>query len=370
MRWFGVAFLFAFATQSLADDVTIVGVNVVDVKSGEVTPDRVVDIVQGRIERIIPSDEFSGQTSSKLVTAEGKYLIPGLWDSHTHVFGDSPERTLPLFVAYGVTHVRDLGSTMTDVKKGVFLIKEGTLVTAPKVITTGPLLDSVKQSWYGDLQIVVKSAGDVENVLKNQDTDQLKVYTNLEPEAYKAVLEWGARNGRPVAGHVPIKVGLNGNPLDDINAVADPVGVYTGGAWLDRSALMEIRARSQFANLEGLRWEYRVILIFAREPFLSNALSNLDELKAEIEERDIAWFVLGDNTMHTNYDGRLEDKLHEELMDSYFTPVPAETAVRLIGKDGTVKSRSIDLDLEATFGLIDRMPMRREEMRRKSDDSD
>ena len=125
-------------------------------------------------------------------------------------------------------------------------------------------------------------------------------------------------------------------------------------------------SEEELAGLEDLRWQYRVILIFAREPYMSKALSNLDELKAEIEERDIAWFALGDDTLHTNYDGNLDDKLREELMDSYFTPVPAETAVRLIGKDGTIKSRSADLDLEATFGLIDRMPMRREEMRRKS----
>ena len=124
------------------------------------------------------------------------------------------------------------------------------------------------------------------------------------------------------------------------------------------------------ASLEDLRWKHRVILIFAREPYLSNALSNLDDLKAEIEERDIAWFVLGDSTLHTNYDGELEDQLREELMNSYFTPVPTETAVRLIGKDGYLKSSSIDLDLEATFGLIDRMPMRRAEMGRKSDGSD
>jgi len=124
------------------------------------------------------------------------------------------------------------------------------------------------------------------------------------------------------------------------------------------------------AGLEDLRWKHRVILIFAREPQLSNALSNLDDLKAEIEERDIAWFALDDNTLHTNYDGKLKHQLREELMASYFTPVPTETAVRLIGKDGTLKSRSIDLDLEATFGLIDQMPMRREEMRRKSDGFD
>ena len=136
---------------------------------------------------------------------------------------------------------------------------------------------------------------------------------------------------------------------------------------------LNINARAsedKLAGLEELRWQYRVILIFAREPYRSNALSNLDEFKAEIEERDIAWFVLDDNTLHTNYDGKLEDQLREETMDSYFRPVPTETAVRLIGKDGTLKSRSTDLDLEATFGLIDQMPMRRAEMRRRSDGLD
>jgi len=124
------------------------------------------------------------------------------------------------------------------------------------------------------------------------------------------------------------------------------------------------------AGLDDLRWKYRVILIFAREPNLTNALQNLDDFKAEIEERDIAWFVLGDKTLRTNYDGKLDDQLREALMDSYFTPAPVETGVRLIGKDGTVKLRSSDLDLEATFGLIDQMPMRRAEMRSGGDDLD
>jgi hypothetical protein len=126
----------------------------------------------------------------------------------------------------------------------------------------------------------------------------------------------------------------------------------------------------KLVGLESLQWKYRVILIFAREPLMSNALINLNEFEAEIEEREIAWFVLGDDSLHTNYDGLLDDKLREQLMYRYFTPVPTGTAVLLIGKDGGLKSRSSNLDLEATFGLIDQMPMRRQEMRRESDDSD
>ena len=123
-------------------------------------------------------------------------------------------------------------------------------------------------------------------------------------------------------------------------------------------------------GLDDLRWKHRVILVFAREPYTSNALANLEQLAAEVEERDIAWFVLDDNALHTNYSGKLEVDLRSQLLDRYFTPVPTETAVLLIGKDGTLKSRSSNLDFEAEFGLIDQMPMRREEMRRKSDGFD
>jgi len=124
------------------------------------------------------------------------------------------------------------------------------------------------------------------------------------------------------------------------------------------------------AGLAGLRWEHRVILIFAHEPAASIALSNLHEFAAELQDRDIAWFLLGDGSLRSNYDGELDDKLREQLMGHFFTPAPAGTEVILIGKDGTLKKRSPDLDLEELFGLIDQMPMRREEMRRKADDPD
>jgi len=125
-------------------------------------------------------------------------------------------------------------------------------------------------------------------------------------------------------------------------------------------------AEEKLAGLDSLRWNYRVLLVFAREPLTSNASANLRELAAKIEERHIVWFLLGNDALQTNYDGPLDDKLREIMLESYFTPKPSATAVLLIGKDGQIKSRSSDLDLEATFGLIDQMPMRRQEVRRQT----
>ncbi len=51
------------------------------------------------------------------------------------------------------------------------------------------------------------------------------------------------------AGRVAHFIMLNGNPLDDINAFTDPVGVYTGGAWLDRGALMDIEQAARWTDL-------------------------------------------------------------------------------------------------------------------------
>jgi len=122
-------------------------------------------------------------------------------------------------------------------------------------------------------------------------------------------------------------------------------------------------------GMEDFEWHYRVLLDFAREPHMSNALANLEEIEPEISERDIVWFVLGVNQLHTNYNEKLSDEVRKQIIDRYFSPLPAETVVLLIGKDGTLKSRSSDLDLEAMFGLIDQMPMRRAEMRQKSKDN-
>ena len=123
-------------------------------------------------------------------------------------------------------------------------------------------------------------------------------------------------------------------------------------------------------DLDSLRWQNRVILVFAREPQASRAVANLEEFAAGIEERDIVWFVLDDVGLRGNYDGALGESMREGIMDRYFTPAPTDPCVLLIGKDGGVKSRTSDLDLEATFGLIDQMPMRRQEMRRQRDGSE
>ena len=81
----------------------------------------------------------------------------------------------------------------------------------------------------------------------------------------------------------------------------------------------------------------------------------------EIQDRDIYWFVFIEKNIETNYKSEIKDNFLRETLKTYFSNT--ETNVVLIGKDGGIKKKLKHLDLQVIFDLIDRMPMRKMEMR-------
>ncbi len=88
--------------------------------------------------------------NTRLIDGHGKFLIPGLWDMHVHsAFGDwfpgGRDIILPLFVANGVTGVRDMGGdlpVLLDWRKQIAAGK----IPGPRMIVAGPMLDAVLPS--------------------------------------------------------------------------------------------------------------------------------------------------------------------------------------------------------------------------------
>jgi len=122
-------------------------------------------------------------------------------------------------------------------------------------------------------------------------------------------------------------------------------------------------AGEALTTLESLRWANRIFLVYASAPGTDRAVEQLESFAAEIEDRQIAWFVLGDGRVRTNLEGPMDPAFEQHLKSRYFNPEPNGPVVVLIGKDGEVKSRLPDLDLDRLFAQIDSMPMRRQEMR-------
>lgn len=89
-------------------NLLIKGCNVVDVINGKIVSNRNVLVQNGKI-RSIDSVVYSNQKNIKIIEANGKYLMPNLWDMHIHTLSLSPQLHFPLLIANGVTNLRVMG---------------------------------------------------------------------------------------------------------------------------------------------------------------------------------------------------------------------------------------------------------------------
>lgn len=88
--------------------LAIIGVHVVDVRAANVVPGQTVLIQDGHILAVGPSAEVAVPREARIVDGSGRFAMPALWDMHTHVYAVSPLLDLPLYIAHGVTNVRDM----------------------------------------------------------------------------------------------------------------------------------------------------------------------------------------------------------------------------------------------------------------------
>ena len=127
--------------------------------------------------------------------------------------------------------------------------------------------------------------------------------------------------------------------------------------------LLLITLTTQGAGMNSLsdyQWKNRLILVQATDEN-AGEIDTLRSARAEVDDRDIVWFVNTGADLVSNQDGvssSLESEI-KALLDQF----RSDERVLLIGKDGGMKSREPSLDLDAIFRRIDRMPMRMREMR-------
>jgi len=115
------------------------------------------------------------------------------------------------------------------------------------------------------------------------------------------------------------------------------------------------------SDLESLVWKNRVIVVNETN-YENKDLQLLKSYVAEIDDRDIIWFIISDYHAVTNYPGQLS---RDFVRDTRERLKPAQGKVTLIGKDGGIKFQSDSRDLEIIFSVIDAMPMRQLEMNDK-----
>lgn len=195
--------------------ICITNISTIDPLDG-LKENQTVIIQEGKIHKIIASDKIDLDPKNEIIDGTGKYLIPGLWDAHVH-FAFTEELApsmFDLFLAYGITSVRDTGGKIDFVKKWK---DEATAnpTSAPRVMIAGPLLDGMPNVYDGSdpgrppLSVGLSTIEDVKNQINYLDSlgvDLLKAYEMLTPEQFATVTQLAKEKGLKVTGHVPLSM--------------------------------------------------------------------------------------------------------------------------------------------------------------------
>lgn len=229
-------------------------VTVIDATGAPAKPHQTVIVQGGKIEAI---ESLSGGLGRELagihVDGRSKFLIPGLWDMHVHiVFGDwfprGKEVTLPLFIANGVTGVRDMGSELEVLQGWRNEISEGRLI-GPRIVMSGPMLDGPQPRFPSSTAIKTPEDGRraVED-LKRRGADFIKLQSLIPRDAVFAIADEAKKRGIPFVGHVPDAVRAAEASNAGQKSFEHLIGIFEGSSPLEDEFIKGTKTQKQFLS--------------------------------------------------------------------------------------------------------------------------
>ncbi len=190
-------------------------------------------VIRGRlIEQIGPAAQMPIPPGAVVIDASGRYLIPGLWDMHTHVaehafvdkFAAHKDVVFPLFIANGVTGIRDMGGDWELLQQFRADIDDGSVI-GPRIIGTSLMLDGPGSFFPGTLIVATPEEGRAAvRQFHSDGVDFIKLQSFLTQEVFDAVIDEARSVGLDVVGHVPFSM----KAVDVANAGVKSIEHLTG----------------------------------------------------------------------------------------------------------------------------------------------
>ena len=217
--------------------IVIAHATVINPGTSSVQANRTVVITGDHITSVFDSAKCQTPKNARVIDATGQYLIPGLWDMHVHsAFGDwfpgGRDIILPLFIANGVTGVRDMGGDAPVLFEWRKEIKEGKIV-GPYMVVSGPMLDGYlpngKLRFPSSIAITTpSSAVAAVDLLKTQGVDFIKVQSLISHDTYLAAAAEAHKQSLPIVGHVPDKVRIKEVVEAGQKSIEHLMGIFEG----------------------------------------------------------------------------------------------------------------------------------------------
>lgn len=207
----------------LSGDMIIRDVAIVDVRKGRIVSSQDVIIRDGRVLSIGATSDRTPAAALHVIDGRGKFLSPALWDMHTHSFKISPQFHHPLLIANGVLGVRDMSGCLSENDSFWACIEDRKSWNRATESKAGLSPRYILQSSYqtnGGSEVPdgfpgLFKANDVANIEKlvafnkKAGADFIKTYSELSPEAFKALSRHAEAQGLGIAGHLPLRVSLS-----------------------------------------------------------------------------------------------------------------------------------------------------------------
>lgn len=205
-------FLTVACASSSTPTLVIRNVSVIDATGAPARPAMTVVVEGKRIASIAPAAGATVLRNARVIDGTGKFLIPGLWDMHTHLsfYG---EEALAMVVRYGVLAIRDLGGSLEELDRWRAEIDRGTRI-GPHIFRAGRYVDGPKElegtpdavKLRKETTITVSTAEEARaavDSLKQRGVDTIKTHNALPKEAFLAVAAECRRLDIPLATHPP-----------------------------------------------------------------------------------------------------------------------------------------------------------------------
>lgn len=186
--------------EHLLDDNLLVLENLTLIDGTDNSPlqNACVIIKDSLIFRVGKTGDFIYPKNAKVVSLQGRYLVPGFINVHVHIQTPIHKEVLQMLLAYGITSIRVPGGTDVGIEVRR-KINNGEMM-GPDVFTGGRLIDGEGSHNFG-----VTTESDIREEIQRQHkegVDLIKLYSGITPQLLAAGIDEAHKLGIPVVGHL------------------------------------------------------------------------------------------------------------------------------------------------------------------------
>jgi imidazolonepropionase-like amidohydrolase len=205
----------AHAADKIVADLVLTKATLIDVAGGKAVKGKSLVLKGDTILAVVDDKQLVNYAAKKTISLPGKYVMPGLWDTHVH-FGGGPalieenKHLLQLYLAYGITAVRDCSGDLPDTVLQWRDEVNQRKLEGPTIFTSAAKLEGYKPLWKGTIEVgTPEEVSRALDKLQGQKVDFVKITENtLKPEIYLEALRQAKERGMRTSGHIPVQLTL------------------------------------------------------------------------------------------------------------------------------------------------------------------